>query len=173
MKKKYQILLIAVFILALALIYWPRRWQYIVIHHSAGKFGNIEHLQKVHSERQPNDPIDAIAYHYIIGNGHGLEDGAIDSDLRKRYNLWGVHVRSVNFDKNFLGIGICVVGNLDKDEITDKQFASLVELTKELMANHGIKEEHVLFHGEIEQEQTACPGKHFPKKRFLEALQLK
>lgn len=170
--KKYRTLLIIVAILALVTIYWPRRWHYIVIHHSAGRFGNIEHLQKVHRERQSNDPIDAIAYHYIVGNGYGLEDGAIESDRRKKYNLWGVHVRSVNYDKNFRGIGICLVGNLDKEELTAKQFTSLVDLTRQLMSTYGIDKGNILFHGEIENEQTACPGKNFPKERFLKALDL-
>ncbi len=26
-------------------IYWPNRWKYIVIHHSAGNYGNIEILE--------------------------------------------------------------------------------------------------------------------------------
>ena len=47
--------------------YWPNRWKYIVVHHSAGDFATLESLQQVHRERQPGDPIDAIPYHYVIG----------------------------------------------------------------------------------------------------------
>jgi len=68
MKKRYILLLI----LLLLSYWWTVRWNYIVIHHSAGDYGNIKHLQKVHRERQSRDPLDAIPYHYIIGNGHGL-----------------------------------------------------------------------------------------------------
>ena len=83
----------------LAAMYWPNRWKYIVVHHSAGSFGNIDFLQKVHRERT-KDPIHAIAYHYIIGNGNGLADGEVDSDIRKEYNLWGSHVSVNNLDRN-------------------------------------------------------------------------
>ncbi len=169
-QKKYIALLILSIVLIVAVVYWPKRWNYIVVHHSAGKFGNIEHLQQVHKERQPNDPVDAIAYHYIIGNRHGLGDGIVDSDSRKQYDLWGGHLRMVNFDKNFRGVGICIIGNLDSNEITSKQFDALVELTKELMTRYNIQKENVLFHGEIKNEQTACPGKNFPKKLFLDKL---
>ena len=63
-------------------LYWPHRWNYIVIHHSAGDFGNIEFLQQVHRERQSKDPIDAIPYHYIIGNGNGLELGELQNIIQ-------------------------------------------------------------------------------------------
>ncbi len=170
MRMKLRIPLVLILLLTLSFFYWTRRWNYIVIHHSAGRYGNIEHLQKVHRERQPKDPIDAIAYHYIIGNGHGLEDGAVDHDFRKAYDIWGGHVRSVNFDRNFRGIGICIIGNLDEEEMTSAQFDKLVALTKELMSKYGIEKENVLFHGEIKNEQTACPGKNFPKQRYLDQL---
>lgn len=170
MLRKYRKLSIVIILLVMMGLYWPARWQYVVIHHSGGRFGNNEHLQKVHDERQPNDPVNAIAYHYIIGNGDGMEDGAVDHDIRKTYNLWGGHVRSINFDENFRGIGICVIGDLDKGHMTDKQFTALVELTRDLISRYGIAKENILFHGEIEHEHTACPGKHFPKKQFLEAL---
>ncbi|MEO1048991.1 MAG: peptidoglycan recognition family protein [Bacteroidota bacterium] len=168
--KKYRILIITLILLVSALFYWPRRWKYIVIHHSAGSYGNIEHLQQVHRDRQPNDPIDAIAYHYIIGNGNGLEDGKVDSDFRKQYNIWGGHVRATNADKNFRGIGICIIGNLDEKDMTQAQFNSLVRLTKELMSKYGIRKENILFHGEIEGEYTKCPGAKFPRKKYLNQL---
>ena len=34
-------------------------------------------LRQVHRERQPNDPIDAIPYHFVIGNGRGMTDGEV------------------------------------------------------------------------------------------------
>ena len=87
--------------------YWPNRWQYIVVHHSAGNYGNIEFLQKVHRQRQAGDPIDAIPYHFIVGNGNGMEMGEVASDWRKENNIWGAHVSGRNSAKNFFGLGIC------------------------------------------------------------------
>jgi len=163
MKKKWIIILI---LIIFSILYWPNRWKYIVIHHSAGDYGNIEHLQNIHNQRQSKEPINAIAYHYIIGNGNGMEDGQIDSDIRKKYNLWGVHVSGQNFDKNIRGLGICIVGNLDKKKMSLKQYESLLRLTKELMDAYSIKIEDVVFHGKIFGESTKCPGKFFPYNKF-------
>lgn len=156
--------------LASGAIYWQGRWDYIVIHHSAGDFGNIEFLQKVHKERQANDPIDAIPYHYIIGNGHGLAEGEIASDWRQQYNIWGAHVSARNSQRNFKGIGICLIGNLENKAILPKQYAALVALTKKLMLKHAIPLQNVTGHGYTPGESTKCPGKHFPMEKFLKEI---
>jgi N-acetylmuramoyl-L-alanine amidase len=142
--------------------YWNRRWRYIVIHHSAGDFGSIEFLQRVHRERQPHDPIDAIPYHYVIGNGNGLGMGEIANDWRQKYGLWGSHLSANNTIRNALGIGICLIGNFERSQVPQAQFATLVELTKELMLRHDIPAANVKGHGSIEGEATKCPGRNFP-----------
>lgn len=151
-------------------LYWPNRWKYIVIHHSAGDYGNIEHLQKIHDQRQSKDPIHAIAYHYIIGNGKGMEDGTVASDMRKQFNLWGVHVSRNNRDRNARGLGICIIGNIDQHQMTAKQYKSLIELTKTLMNRYGIEAENVGFHGKIPGESTRCPGRYFPYESFRKEI---
>jgi N-acetylmuramoyl-L-alanine amidase len=166
MNKRGIILIFIVILTILTTIYWPNRWQYIVIHHSAGNYGNIEHLQDIHDQRQSNDPIHAISYHYIIGNGNGMEDGKVESDIRKKLNIWGVHVSKNNWDRNFRGLGICIIGNLDKKEMTSKQYESLIELTLSLMEAYNIDIDNVGFHGKMQGESTKCPGKFFPYKKF-------
>lgn len=42
MKKRYIILSSILLILAIGFYYWQNRWHYIVIHHSAGDYGNTE-----------------------------------------------------------------------------------------------------------------------------------
>jgi N-acetylmuramoyl-L-alanine amidase len=151
-------------------IYWPKRWHYIVIHHSAGDYGNIEFMQKVHRERQGQDPIDAIPYHYIIGNGKGLGLGEIASDFRKAANLWGMHVSANNFDRNFRGIGICLIGNFEEQSVPEAQFTALLKLTQQLMTQFSIPLENITGHGLTPGEHTKCPGKHFPMARFKQLL---
>jgi len=163
MKKRY-ILLISLLLFS---YWWTVRWNYIVIHHSAGDYGNIEHLQKVHRERQSRDPLDAIPYHYIIGNGHGLGVGVVKSDWREKFNIWGMHVSRHNFDRNFRGLGICLIGNFEKHGVPQKQYQALVRLTKKLMKQYNIPLANVSGHGYTKGEQTKCPGKHFPMERFL------
>lgn len=146
--------------------YWKHRWKYIIIHHSAGSGGDIEFLQKVHRQRQPGDPVDAIPYHYIIGNGKGLGLGEIASDWRQSCHLWGSHVSSSNLDRNFRGIGICLIGNYETRTVPPEQYSALVKLTKGLMRNYNIAVENINGHGMIEGESTKCPGKYFPMAKF-------
>ena len=150
--------------------YWGRRWKYIVIHHSAGDFGNIEYLQQVHMERQKYDPIKAIPYHYIIGNGNGLSMGEIASDWRTEYDVWGAHLSLKNLDRNFRGIGICLVGNYEMTPVPAKQYESLVGLTKQLMSKYNIPASNVAGHGMVENEYTKCPGKYFPFENFIKDI---
>ena len=147
--------------------YWNRRWKYIVIHHSAGSYGDISFLQEVHRKRQASDPVDAIPYHYVIGNGNGLGMGEIASDFRQTYDLWGAHVSGKNVDRNLRGIGICLIGNYETDPVPEEQYASLVSLTRRLLSKYNIQPEHVSGHGTVEGESTKCPGKNFPMDRFL------
>ncbi len=151
-------------------LWWPNRWKHIVIHHSAGNFGTIEFLQQVHRDRQSGDPIDAIPYHYVVGNGNGLQLGEVASDWRQDFNIWGTHVSANNMSRNFLGIGICLIGNFENNGVPEKQFEALVSLTKNLMSEHSIPAQNVVFHGKIEGESTKCPGKNFPFDRFTDAI---
>ena len=163
MKKRY---LIPIILIVLG-YWWTHRWNYIIIHHSAGEYGNIEFLQKVHRERQGKDPLDAIPYHYIVGNGKGLGIGVVKSDWRRDWNIWGMHVSRHNIDRNFRGLGICLIGNFENHGISDKQYRAVVKLTKELMQKYNISVENISGHGYTRGEQTKCPGKHFPMERFL------
>ena len=148
-------------------VYWPNRWNYIVVHHSAGNFGTIEFLQQVHRTRQKGDPVDAIPYHYVIGNGNGLKMGQVASDWRKEYHIWGAHVSNRNRDRNFRGIGICLIGNFDKHQVPERQYQVLVQLSKMLKAEYFIQISNVSGHGYTPGEKTKCPGKYFPMERFL------
>lgn len=169
--KKNKILILISLALLIFSYWWVNRWSYIVIHHSAGNYGNIEFLQKVHRERQSKDPIDAIPYHYIVGNGNGLGVGIVKSDWRKTWHLWGMHLSGNNFNRNFRGLGICLIGNFEKRDIDPKQYEALVKLTKELMRKYKIPIKNVSGHGYIEKEATKCPGKKFPMKQFLKDIE--
>jgi N-acetylmuramoyl-L-alanine amidase len=151
-------------------VYWPRRWKYIVVHHSAGGFATIDFLQQVHRERQSGDPIDAIPYHFVIGNGNGLGMGEIASDWRQDYDIWGAHLSGNNSKRNFLGLGICLVGNFQESTVPPAQFEALVTLTKSLMTRYDIPHENVTGHGLIDGESTKCPGRLFPFKEFKLAI---
>ena len=171
MSKKYNKIFIFILFFSLVLYWWTHRWNYIVIHHSAGEYGNIEFLQKVHRERQGRDPLNAIPYHYIVGNGKGLGVGVVKSDWRRYWHIWGMHISRHNVDRNFRGLGICLIGNFENHGISEKQYRAVVKLTKELMQKYNISIENISGHGYTKGEQTKCPGKHFPMERFLRDIQ--
>lgn len=150
--------------------YWPNRWKYIIVHHSAGESATIASLQQVHRERQPGDPVDAIPYHYVIGNGNGIGMGEIASDWRRDMNVWGTHVSARNKARNFTGIGVCLVGNFETSTVPEPQYQALVSLTRHLMKRYGIPAKHVEFHGRIAGESSKCPGRLFPYERFEAAI---
>ena len=152
-------------------VYWPRRWNYIVIHHSAGSFGTIPFLQEVHRERQAGDPIDAIPYHYVIGNGNGLAMGEVASDWRQENDIWGTHLSANNKKRNFLGLGICMIGNFETHTVPEPQLQSLIALTRSLMDRYDIPARNVDFHGNITGESSKCPGQYFPRDRFSSAIE--
>ncbi len=160
----------AIAALGLGVIYWKQRWRYIVIHHSASTHGDIEFLQRVHRERQALDPIDAIPYHYVIGNGSGLGMGEVASDWRQDWDIWGAHVSGNNSLRNYFGIGICLIGNFEEHDVPPAQFAAAVTLTQQLMDRYAIPVSHVNGHGLIDGESTRCPGKHFPMERFIKRI---
>lgn len=150
----------------LGVLGWQQRWEYIVVHHSAGSYADIAFLQQVHRERQAHDPVDAIPYHYVIGNGNGLGEGEVASDWRQEYGIWGAHVSARNLDHNFRGLGVCAIGNFDQHPMAETQYQALLGLIKRLMHEHAIPANNVNGHGLISGESTRCPGKHFPLARL-------
>lgn len=86
-------------------------------------------------------------------------------------NIWGTHLSANNKARNFLGLGICLIGNLEKAELPAPQFEALVSLTRALMSLYDIPVANVELHGEIHGESTKCPGRMFPQDRFRAALE--
>lgn len=151
-------------------VYWPRRWRYIAIHHSGSSIGDIALLRRVHRERQPKDPVDEIPYHFVIGNGNGLGLGEVVATDRWHLGLWGAHLSASNMDRNFRGIGVCLIGNFEAAEVSELQFQAAVSLTRGLVQRYGISPDRLAPHGRIAGESTLCPGRHFPIDRFRQSV---
>ncbi len=147
-----------------------QRWKYIIIHHSAGTFGNPEFLRKVRRAGQGKSTVNSMAYHFVIGNGSGMDLGLVANDARWRYQLWGRHVSIRNPDYNLRGIGICLVGNFEKHVIPERQYKALLSFTRDLMKKYSIVPENVNGHGYIHKEKTLCPGRYFPMQQFREDI---
>ena len=146
--------------------------QFIVVHHSLTKdsgsvsWGAIRdyHLKKGWSN---------IGYHW------GLEMiGDYPEILIGRYtNQTGAHAREMGMNR--IGIGICVVGNFDKEAPPRQILSRLRSLVLWLMDEHEIPVRNVIGHRDVGMmagynwkrgEYKSCPGKLFSLSSFRDSL---
>ncbi|MFN9719457.1 MAG: peptidoglycan recognition family protein [Planctomycetota bacterium] len=141
-------------------------WQYIILHHSAGFSGSVESIHREHRQRKDvsGNPWLGIGYHFVIGNGQGMEDGLIQPTFRWNDQVHGAHSGNALF--NARGIGICLIGNFEQRPPTPAQVKAVRDLVKTLSLRHQIPWDRIMGHGEV--KATACPGKHFPLKELRE-----
>lgn len=141
------------------------RWRYIVAHHSAVEAGNAKTYGAEHSRRGYEY---GLAYHFVIGNGRASGDGEIEVGPRWIHQQRGGHVRDQ--DVNEVGIGICLVGNLENHPPTARQLASFTSLVDWLRDGQVARGCKFSVHRWIDRNHTICPGRHFPyaemKRRY-------
>ncbi|MDH5601881.1 MAG: peptidoglycan recognition protein family protein [Gammaproteobacteria bacterium] len=137
-------------------------WKYIIIHHSATKAGSVKAFHKFHTRQGYG----GIAYHFVIGNGNGMDDGEVKETFRWKEKISGTHVSVNSWEHNIFGIGICLVGNLENNPPTRAQLAALKKLIVKLKKNHKIADKNIIGHKHVKyddasnkKEQTVCPGK--------------
>lgn len=139
-------------------------WQKIVVHHSAspttvrrGKNTltvNAAIIREWHLTKGWSD----IGYHFII-----LPDGRCEEGRP----LFRPGAHCVAGHRNFIGIGICLVGNFSQlDVIPEAQLEGLVDKVISLMQAYHLDIEDVELHREITGAATECPGRFFPEDLF-------
>ena len=138
------------------------RWRHIVLHHSGTANGNIKGMDEYHRTRRHME--NGLAYHFVIGNGKGMEDGAVGVGGRWTKQLNGGHLASESL--NQIAIGICLVGNFDTKGPTKKQLATLDALLRALRERCDLPASAVKTHQQINPVYTRCPGRHFPSSTF-------
>ncbi len=141
-------------------------WKYIIVHHSATKSGNAEIFGEHHRKVRGWN---SLGYHFVIGNGKGSPDGAVEVGERWLRQEVGAHAGSPEY--NARGIGICLVGNFEEDYPTQAQLAAATALCAELCDRYGIDSERILGHRDVKSGgDTLCPGRNFPIKEFVEKV---
>jgi hypothetical protein len=140
-----------------------RRWKYIVVHNSGTRQGNAKAFEyyHLHVRKMPN----GLAYHFVVGNGSSSGDGEIEVGNRWKRQINGGHVHSDYL--NNIALGICLVGDFNRDQPTSRQLAATEELIRYLRQRVGkIDREWAIVkaHREINPPRwpTDCPGDHFP-----------
>ena len=136
------------------------RWKYIVVHNSGTRQGNAKIFDYYHrnTRHMPN----GLAYHFVIGNGTSTGDGQIEIGDRWKRQINGGHVHSDYL--NNIALGICLVGDYNRDIPTRAQYAALDELITYLRKRVGRVDRRlsiVKAHREINPVPTDCPGNRF------------
>jgi hypothetical protein len=137
------------------------RWKYIIVHNSGTRQGNARIFDYYHRyvRRMPN----GLAYHFVIGNGTSSGNGQVEIGNRWVRQLNGGHVHSDYL--NYISIGICLVGDFNRDLPTKAEYEALDELIRYLRRRVGKVDGRysiVRGHKEINPRPTDCPGNRFP-----------
>ncbi|HLU46767.1 MAG TPA: N-acetylmuramoyl-L-alanine amidase [Planctomycetota bacterium] len=136
----------------------------ITVHHTAGPSfwghdersvaNEIRRIQRYHQKEQGWAD---IGYHFLIDRTGRIWQGR---DLR----LQGAHAR----DHNDGNIGIALLGNYTRQDMTAAQRESLRKFILALSAHYEIPAQQVFTHGEICNGETACPGQSIA--RFVQEV---
>lgn len=143
------------------------RWRHIVIHHSATDEGSGRGMDRYHREERHME--NGLAYHFVIGNGRGMPDGEIFVGRRWKEQLDGGHLAIEELNQN--SIGICLVGDFERNRPSRRQLDSLEALIRALERRTALAPAAVTTHRKIHPQHTKCPGRLFPLATFLKRLQ--
>ncbi len=144
-----------------------RRWQFIVVHNSGTRQGNARVFDYYH--RHVRRMQNGLAYHFVIGNGTSTGNGQIEVGDRWRRQINGGHVHSDYL--NNIALGICLVGDFNRDQPTRAQLDACEELIRylrERCGGTGRGAIPVKPHREMNPPRwpTDCPGDDFPYSWF-------
>jgi outer membrane biosynthesis protein TonB len=144
-----------------------RRWQFIVVHNSGTRQGNARVFDYYH--RHVRRMRNGLAYHFVIGNGTSTGNGQIEVGDRWRRQINGGHVHSDYL--NNISLGICLVGDFNRDQPTRAQLDACEELIRYLRQRCGGTGRGAIPvkpHREMNPPRwpTDCPGDDFPYSWF-------
>ncbi len=143
------------------------RWQFIVVHNSGTRQGNARVFDYYH--RHVRRMQNGLAYHFVIGNGTSTGNGQVEVGDRWRRQINGGHVHSDYL--NNISLGICLVGDFNRDQPTRAQLDACEELIRYLRERCGKTERGAIPvkpHREMNPPRwpTDCPGDDFPYSWF-------
>ena len=128
--------------------------------------GKVERLVVHHTERNNDfrafvrmrhvylNSWEDIGYHYLIGNKRPFSrDGKL---YRARpEELEGAHARGYNHNS----LSVCLIGNLDINLPTEKQFETLFSFLDEKILQYVLSSDNVRGHNELPGTDKSCPGR--------------
>ncbi len=132
-------------------------WRTITVHHSATRQGSAKSFDRDHQRRH----MGGLFYHFVIGNGTQTKDGSIEVGWRWRKQVPSNRPNDIN---------VCLVGDFSRQQVSQAQFDSLVNLINTLRQDYHVPLRAVRKHEDIKGKHTACPGQNFPFHRLIERL---
>lgn len=124
-------------------------WSGCCLHHSASRHDNIQIIRHYHIKTLGWQD---IGYHFIINRQGELIKG-------RNLSLGGCHG---NREANKTLIGICCLGNFERDKINDIQKKTLFQFLQFLKIIFDWDSSLIFGHKEVRDKPTACPGRFFP-----------
>ncbi|HSH38843.1 MAG TPA: N-acetylmuramoyl-L-alanine amidase [Chthoniobacterales bacterium] len=134
------------------------RWKFIIVHNSGTRQGNARAFDHYH--RRVRRMGNGMAYHFVVGNGTSSGNGEIEIGDRWRRQINGGHVHSDYL--NNIGLGICLVGDFNRDRPTKAQMEATEELVKYLRQRCGKADVRPRREMNPPRWATDCPGDAFP-----------
>jgi hypothetical protein len=129
-------------------------WHYIYIHHSGSVSGNAQTIAESAA---------GLPDHFVIGNGDGCEDGAIQIGQRWAQQLVpGVTPGANRIDPDC--ISICLIGDFNQTRPTATQRRRLAQLVSTLQNRLGIPRKNVFVLDDV--ATPAGVGHYFPTAEF-------
>jgi len=127
----------------------------IIIHHSATKDGTTKDFNAIKRYHVENLGWRDIGYNWVIERVNGVAT-VIQG---RSENISGAHTKGMN-DKS---IGICVVGNYDKDNVSTDMYNELVDLIADIRSRYG----DLPLKQHSDYANKTCPGLNFPFNQIV------
>jgi hypothetical protein len=131
----------------------PIMWKHVIIHHSLTKDGDVKDWTAIRNYHVRGLHFDDIGYHA----GIELVNGKLEYQIGRPLDMQGAHTLGMND----VAVGICVVGNFDKESPAKQQYWLLALLCKAFMRRFGIPIQNINFHRDFADK--SCPGRRFEK----------
>jgi len=139
-----------------------REWEYIMIHHSLTKDGQVVDTEAIWRYHVLEKAWDTIGYHYLLEAVGKNDFPAII--VGRSLLMEGAHCVGMNTK----AIGVCVVGNYDEIPPEEYKLIKLVSFLKDLMKMFGIEPKNIVAHRDYAEK--SCPGKRFNMKALRARL---
>ena len=137
-----------------------RKWQTVMIHHSAGSDTSRVDLQAIRRHHVSANGWADVGYHFfceLVGTSYEVIAG-------RPLTRDGAHCPG----HNKTAIGFCLVGDLSSSPPPQAQWVTAARHVAGLCVALGIDTDHILAHRD--HRATECPGKRFDLERFRELV---